>query len=143
LLISLEYKSYTDSENADESFKFTSIIVHEAKKKKCFCRMHNQKRILWEVFIVIVAIINWFIAPYGIAFIESYYEDPVFTIMNWLIDVIFLIDIVVVLRTSFILKDTGEEITNTNAIIMHYIKDRFLIDFLAAFPSELIALAFF
>ena len=54
-----------------------------------------------------------------------------------------MIDIVVSIRTSFIDKETGDEITNTRSILMNYLKNRFIIDFFAAFPMEIIALAFF
>jgi hypothetical protein len=58
-LICLEYKSYTITEHTDlPEMSKLSHIIHEVKKKKCFCRMHDQNRITWELFIMIIAIIN-------------------------------------------------------------------------------------
>lgn len=63
--------------------------------------------------------------------------------MNTLIDIIFFADIIINIRTSYVIKETGEEVFNNRAIIMFYLKDRFIVDFFSAFPFEYVALIFF
>lgn len=62
--------------------------------------------------------------------------------LDVLIHIIFTIDVLVNFRTSFINISTGDEITSTREIAKHYFKGRFVIDFLAAFPFEYVALLF-
>ena len=58
--------------------------------------------------------------------------------MNSFIDVFFFIDIIVNFRTTYINTKTAEEITTPNLIAFNYLKTRFVIDFLATIPFDLI-----
>lgn len=85
---------------------------------------------------MMTAIFNWFLAPYIIAFEDSYYQSSGLIVLSTLIDIVFIVDIVINFRTSFIKTSTGEEIINEKKIAIHYLKGQFIVDFLAAFPFE-------
>ena len=72
----------------------------------------------------------------------------VFVAANSVIDVLFLIDIIINFRTTFINSKTGDEISDTTLVAKHYIckneiiyfvGGRFWIDFLATVPFDTIA----
>lgn len=65
-------------------------------------------------------------------------EKWYFTILNSLIDFLFLVDIVASFRTTYIDKSTGDEITNLRLIAINYLKSRFWIDLLATIPLDTI-----
>ena len=71
-----------------------------------------------------------------------------FVAANSVIDVLFLIDIIINFRTTFINSKTGDEIADTTLVAQHYIckhaiidfvGGRFWIDFLATVPFDTIA----
>ena len=71
-----------------------------------------------------------------------------FVAANSVIDVLFLIDIIINFRTTFINSTTGDEIADTTLVAKHYISKhaiidlvggRFWIDFLATVPFDTIA----
>lgn len=70
-------------------------------------------------------------------------DGPYFIALNAIIDFLFVSDLIINFRTTFINQKTGEEIYNTKKIRMHYIKGRFWIDFLATVPFDVIAEAIF
>ncbi len=59
-------------------------------------------------------------------------------IINEIVDICFLIDILVVFRTTYIDTKIGEEVVNSKQIAMMYLKKQFWIDFLAMIPLDLI-----
>lgn len=73
----------------------------------------SKLRIRWDLFIMILATWNLFYVPYNAAF-----KDPIFTpivadIMNWIIDMLFMLDILINFRTSILNKKTGEDIQDS------------------------------
>ena len=96
-----------------------------------------KNRIFWELFIMFTAAVNCIIIPFIIAFQKSYYDSPILILLlNYIIDVVFLIDIAVNWRTSYFIKKTGEEITNQRDALISYFKGRFLIDLMSVIPFE-------
>lgn len=82
-----------------------------------------------------ISIWNMFWTPLEIAFSLG---NPTTVILDRLTDVMFLVDMIVVLRTSFV-GEMGEEITNWRDIALNYLKGRFLIDLICSIPFDLIA----
>lgn len=54
----------------------------------------------------------------------------------------FIVDIFVNFRTSYLNDATGQEITDTKKIAVQYLKARFWIDFLASIPFDLVIIIF-
>lgn len=57
-----------------------------------------------------------------------------------IIDICFVIDIIVVFRTTLLDEDSGEEIKDWKIIGMAYLRGRFAIDFLSTVPFDWLAL---
>jgi hypothetical protein len=65
-------------------------------------------------------------------------RSSLFKVVNSIIDVIFLLDIFVNFRTTFINQRTGDEVFNLNKIAKKYLSTRFAIDALATVPFDTI-----
>ena len=63
-------------------------------------------------------------------------------VFDWIIDAIFILDIILNFFTSYINDKTGFEIKEIKLVSMNYIRTTFCIDILAATPFEEIASVF-
>ena len=54
--------------------------------------------------------------------------------MDALVDFIFLIDVIINFRTTYLDTEKGTEVTDTHKIGIHYLKGQFLIDFASSVP---------
>lgn len=123
----------TDSDNAE-------IIV--SRKRCCMCRSQEKKRVNWDLLIMILAIWNCIQVPYDIAFNPDSDPGPVEYALNQIVDMIFIIDVFVTFRTTYINEETGIEIYKPTKIAIQYFKGRFWIDLLASIPTDLLTLMF-
>lgn len=57
-------------------------------------------------------------------------------VFNLWVDLMFIIDIVINFRTTFIKANTDEVISSPRQIALHYLKTWFVVDFVAAIPFE-------
>lgn len=67
---------------------------------------------------------------------------PAFYVVNSLIDFVFLLDIIVNLRTTFYDIETGDEVFDSKRTGKMYLKGRFTVDLLSTIPFDNIALIF-
>ena len=86
-----------------------------------------------------LAIYNWFAIPVQFAFNPEFSNHPAYIAVDSMINLIFIIDVIINFRTTFIHKVTGEEIIEAKKIAINYIKSRFLIDLIASIPFDNIA----
>ena len=107
-----------------------------SKKKKWFWRANSQNKIRFDLFIITLAVINWFQIPYVLAFVDLDEQILWLDIFNGLIDIWFMLDVVINFRTSYVDEPTGNEITNFKDIAVHYLKGKFWIDLLASLPLD-------
>ena len=70
------------------------------------------------------------------AFTDGDSQNIYLNIVNWLIDISFIIDVVLGFRTSYVNEKTGVEITNSRKIVFQYLYGRFWIDLLASIPFD-------
>lgn len=77
-----------------------------------------------------------------VAFDPPFMNHVSFTVLNSLIDFLFLCDIIISFRTSVFHSRTGEEILEPKKIAVQYLKTRFLVDLLATIPFDTIGLLF-
>ena len=87
---------------------------------------------------MICAVWNCITIPVNVAFPENFFTHTGFTVFDWCVDIIFLLDILVNFRTSYLNTKTGDEITNWWQIASNYLKTRFIIDLLATIPFDTI-----
>lgn len=77
------------------------------------------------------------------AFNESGTSNVYMNVLNWVIDVSFIIDVVLGFRTSYVNEKTGHEIMDGTKIAVQYLRGRFWIDFLASIPFDFFNMLFF
>ena len=128
-----------DNESDDED-----IIPEDErwKTRKWFWQMNEQIRIKWDLFVMILATWNWFAIPFNAAFSPDFMESIAIEIFNALIDLLFMVDVFINFRTSFLNSKTGEEIFDLKAIAKNYLRGRFWLDILASLPLDLVTLFF-
>jgi hypothetical protein len=85
---------------------------------------------------------NCFYVPFNVAFEADIFGKKPSAVMNWLIDILFMIDVVVNFRTAILDEKTGKEIYNGKVIALNYLRGKFWIDMLASLPFDFITLFF-
>ena len=98
--------------------------------------MNDPKRIRWDLFVMVLATWNCFSIPFNVAFEPEIMEQWYFVALNFLIDFLFVVDILINFRTTFINPKTGDEISDPRAISRNYVKSRFWIDLFATIPFD-------
>ena len=102
--------------------------------------MASPRRVKWDLFVMALAIWNCFSIPFFIAFKPDIAGSNVMMAVDITIDFLFVVDIVINFRTSFMHPRTGEEIMDPKKIARHYlVGGRFMLDLLASIPFDLIA----
>ena len=108
------------------------------KKRRCIISQQNKLKFRWDVFIIFLAIYNSFSIPYAIAFRPPAFETTFMTIFNLMIDMLFMCDIAVGMRTTYLDPSSGDEEWDPKLIAKRYMfGGRFLIDFLSSIPMDL------
>lgn len=112
--------------------------MHEYARPRKYILKHNSKFKFWfDMVIISLASFNVFSIPFVIAFEPSEADSPAYITIVMLINVVFLIDIFVNLRTTYINNRTGDEVWDPKMIAKRYLLGvRFWIDFLSALPFD-------
>ena len=97
---------------------------------------NNNYKIMWDLFIMIVLIFISLAVPYRLAFVEI--EPTGWVIAYWVIDALFLVDIILTFLTTISEKDSNVVITNRCKIAKSYLKGWFIIDIISILPFDLI-----
>lgn len=101
----------------------------------------------WDWVILLLVLYTAIFTPYSAAFLLNelaengrhvcgYTCNPL-NIVDAIVDVLFMVDIVISFRTTYI-NHNDEVVTHPKHIAIHYIKGWFLIDMVAALPFDLI-----
>ncbi|XP_076642283.1 voltage-gated inwardly rectifying potassium channel KCNH6-like isoform X3 [Halictus rubicundus] len=100
----------------------------------------------WDWVILLLVLYTALFTPYVAAFVLSdpeyntkkdkkYSDDPI-VIIDFIVDVTFIVDIIINFRTTFV--NSNEEVVSHPAkIAVHYLKGWFFIDLVAAIPFDL------
>ena len=80
------------------------------QNKKWMFRSGDGWRVNWDLFIMFMAIYSWFAIPVQLSLNPDFTNHPAYITVDALINVIFIIDVIINFRTTFIHKVTGEEI---------------------------------
>lgn len=113
--------------------------VNEIRNYEFFISHSSSFKENWDFLIMITACYNVFMLPIGIAFRV---ENQVFDLTSQAVDIVFVLDIFIVFRTTILDDDSGEEIRDGKIIASNYLKGRFSVDFLSTVPFDYIALIF-
>jgi CRP-like cAMP-binding protein len=122
----------------DEKINNEKNYVHEYAKPRKYILKHNSRFKFWfDMIIISLASFNVFSIPFVIAFEPSEADSPAYITIVMLINFIFVIDIFVNLRTTYINNRTGDEVWDPKMIAKKYVLGvRFWIDLLSALPFD-------
>ena len=95
---------------------------------------------VWEKLIIVLAIYNSFMIPLQLFFGEyglEAFSGSTVSAVDAIIDLVFIIDIIINFRTTFLDTNLSEEVTNSYKIARQYISSgAFFIDFISSVPFE-------
>ena len=100
---------------------------------------------VWDWLILLLVIYTAIVTPYSAAFLlndpdsdhmNPYSTDPM-RIIDQIVDVMFIIDILINFRTTYVNKN-DEVVSHPGKIAVHYFKGWFLIDVVAAIPFDVL-----
>ena len=103
----------------------------------------NPFKIKWDLLIIILAVYNCVFLPIEISIMPFMKNNSYFQIANNVIDVIFLLDLIINFRTTFVNSMTGDEIFCSSAIAVNYLSGKFLVDLISTIPFDIILKLFF
>jgi len=124
------------------AWKYFIDSIHEALPKagsSWLLRLGSPFRVSWEVAVVLFAVWNCFYVPFMVAFWPER-ESGALQALDLLIDVVYIADIFVYSRSTYIDMLTGEEVLNASQIFKHYFHSgKFPIDLISAIPVDIIS----
>ena len=82
---------------------------------------NKRRREMWELFIIILAFYSVWVIPIRFS-INPKLFDPVYNALDFSIWLMFVMDSVVSLRTTYIDKEWGKEISDSKLIAINYLK---------------------
>ena len=101
--------------------------------------VNNKKRMYWDLLIILFALYNCVMIPLNVAFnveLEENLPDGI-GVFEKIIDVLFILDIVLNFRTTFINTKTNIEVVCPRRISSNYVNSiRFPVDVLASIPFD-------
>lgn len=92
---------------------------------------------MWDLFMTLVLIITCIQTPLNIAFedLDNSSPDNFSLILDYIIDFLFLVDIIVIFNSAFYDEDV-ELVDNRKDIAIFYIQGWFIVDLLAIIPFD-------
>ena len=102
---------------------------------------HNDgRRLNWDLLIIIFAVYNCITIPINLTFSKGQDGHIGYYVLERFIDAIFIGDIILNFRTTYVDTSKNIEIVNPKRIATNYMNSiRFPIDILASIPFELFA----
>lgn len=91
----------------------------------------------WNYAVIVLAIYNSITIPISIFYAEdghSMFRGALSGFMDAIVDLIFLVDVIVTFRTTYLDTTKGCEETDTHKIGMTYLRGSFTIDFASSVP---------
>ena len=92
----------------------------------------------WDLAVIILVVYNCVSIPFEVAFEQKFAEHVVLDILDFIIDAIFFIDLIINFFTTYVNSKTGREVYSLKQIALHYLSGRFWVDLLASVPFELL-----
>ena len=130
-----EARKIEEQQKDDVKSFYSSKPEHQAKAP-CLLSVNDQRKTYWDLFVMFLAAFNVFIIPLDVGFNPESFQSTYFKILNSSIDFLFLLDIILAFRTTFINENTGAEVTDAKTIARQYLRGQFTIDMLATVPFD-------
>ena len=121
----------------------------QQSRRRCIVRHDSMFKAIWDWFVLALVIYIAIETPYAASFLVPKADEniPVWDrisqaqpleLINLIIDVMFLVDIAINFRTTYVEKTTEKVIDAPKKIAIHYVRTWFAIDFLAGIPFDYI-----
>jgi len=114
----------------------------------CTIRHDSLFKAVWDWIVLVLVIFTAIEIPFSVAFLMPLQDEhegsigwnfikvtPLLVFNLW-VDLMFIVDIIINFRTTFIKRNTDEVISSPKQIALHYLKTWFVVDFVAAIPFE-------
>jgi hypothetical protein len=85
---------------------------------------------------MVLSIYSCFIVPIQFSFDPDFAYSTYFIVIDSFVNLIFVTDMIIIFRTTFIHPKTGKEVSNLWAIALNYFRFRFWADLLACMPFD-------
>lgn len=121
----------------------------QAQLHACTIRHDSLFKAVWDWIVLVFVIFTAIEIPFSVAFLMplqkvkgeelegwDFITVTPLLVFNLCVDLMFIIDIFINFRTTFIKLNTDEVISNPKQIALHYLKSWFVVDFVAAIPFE-------
>ena len=106
-------------------------------RKYCLIYPNDKfKSLYWDTMMSTILLITCFLTPLNLAFTEELDMIRWYVSVNFFIDFLFFLDIIVNFMTAFH-RDNHELIDDRCEIVKNYLTTWFFIDLLAIFPTEI------
>ena len=93
----------------------------------------------WDLFIILLAIYTSVCLPLELAVLPPFLDNNIyFEVCNHVITFLYIIDIVISFRTSYVNPMMGDEVFDTKKISINYIQGRFWPDIISTIPFDII-----
>lgn len=100
---------------------------------------YSTTKVVWDWIILFFTFYTAIFVPFELAFNRDNRKEVGFLVMDCIVDVIFLTDVIVNFRTTYV-DNTGHVVSHPPSIVRNYITGWFVIDLLAALPYEIFTL---
>lgn len=107
----------------------------QEKHKRCIILPQNKWKVKFDLWVIFVLITTAVILPFQIAFVEK--PGTAWKIVNYTIDISFLIDMLLTFFTAINDPETNMLICDKKAIAKTYLSGWFIIDVISILPIDL------
>ena len=128
----------------DNKPKTSSTTRIAQKIGKCTIYHESVFKVIWDWFVLALVLYTAIDIPYEVAFYmkarprksvwEKINSGQPQEIINLMVDLMFIIDIFINFRTTYLEKE--EVVSSPKKIAIHYLKTWFIVDFVAAIPFD-------
>jgi len=92
----------------------------------------------WDNLTLILLLFTASVTPFETAFVQSSEVIDILFLVNRVVDLCFLYDMTIQVRTPYRDRNTGALVNDFNSVAKNYLKSWFALDFISIFPFELI-----
>lgn len=100
--------------------------------KPCIIYPENKAKHLWDIFVSILLVFTCFVTPWHICFSD---DSLGWVFVNYTIDCMFLIDMIIIFNTAF-QNDDFETVDDHKSIAIVYLMGWFWLDLIAVLPFQ-------
>lgn len=132
-----DLKIYYGEENQKPRKKSSLWKILSLKGDRFLISLKSERKQRWDYFVLVLALYNSFTIPLEQAYSPNFLKSSFSSMLDVLIDVLFLVDIILMFFTSYINK-RGKETFDQEQIARAYVSTRrFWFDFFSLFGTSL------